>query len=255
MHKSPPRNTLRKIAGLCLDSAKLLMASGAETHRVEETVTHIGNACKMEVDSYVTPTGIIVNVGGEVSVTRLTRVKNRTIDLSKVAAVNAISRALSAGELTLQAASHQIAALAKKAPIYSSACIYHAQALSCMGFALILGGGLHDLLPAYIVGLVARWVDIKFAGLPSFLSVFVNALSVTCFAVLATWCFPSLSVETVIIAGIIPLLPGLSLTNAIADLMAGELIAGMARLTDSILTAAALAGGAAVGISLGQQIL
>ena len=61
--------------------------------------------------------------------------------------------------------------------------------------------------------------------------------------------------RAIVIAGMVPLLPGLALTNAIADLMAGELLAGIARTTDAVLTSAALAAGAVVGMSMGQWFL
>lgn len=252
MPKPFSKNALRKIAGLCLKAARVLMASGAETARVETTVDHIGKACRVPVESYATPTGITVTVGKEATITVVARVKSRTIDLAKVIDVNNISRSLAAGEIAVQTADKAIDEIIRKPSIYGNAVIYLGQALCCVGFALLLGGGLSSVIPAIIVGALAKYAEIKCGNLPPFLLVFLNALSVTLFADLCVFLNFGVEHSIIVIAGIIPLLPGLSLTNALADLMAGELLSGLARLTDSTLTAAALAAGAAVGISLGQ---
>ncbi|MBQ7502171.1 threonine/serine exporter family protein [bacterium] len=254
MAKQYSKHALRKIAGLCIKTAKALMASGAETARVETTVEHIGKACGIPVESYATPTGITVTVGKEAPITVVARVKSRTIDLAKVIDVNNLSRSLAAGSMAFQTADKAIDEISRKPSIYSNTVIYIGQALCCAGFALLLGGGLSSVIPAIIVGALAKYAEIKCSSLPLFLLVFLNAFSVTLFADLCV--FLNLGVEhsIIVIAGIIPLLPGLSLTNALADLVAGELLSGMARLTESTLVAAALAAGAAVGISVGQLL-
>lgn len=250
----PDRASLRDVARVCLDAAKVLIASGAETARVEETVTRIGAACGVEVESIATPTGITVSVGGDRPVTRLARVRVRTIDMSKVAAVNALSRSLEAGEISLRAAGNELCRLLQSpGPSLGSRPrrrMYLAQSLATSGFALLVGGGPKELVPALLLGLLARLVDERVAPLPPFLAVFLNALAVSICAGLSRHVLPGINVDVLIVAGVIPLLPGLALTNAARDLMAGELIAGVARGADSILTAAALAGGVCLGVSL-----
>lgn len=255
MSTTVDRSTLREVARLCLDAAKVLLASGAETARVEETVCRLGRACGVEVDSVATPTGITVSVGGDRPVTRLARVRVRTIDLSKVAAVNALSRSLEAGEVGLQAAGRRLKDLVAEPPLYSVRGRYLAQGLATSGFAMLVGGGPHDLVPSFLAGLLVRANEERLADLPPFLSVFLNALGVVAWAALAHLLFPGTEPEVLIVAGVIPLLPGLSLTNAARDLMAGELLAGVARGADSALTASALAAGVYVGLSAGRTWL
>ena len=241
MAKPYSKHALRQVANLCIKAARVLMASGAETARVENTVSYIGRACKIPVESFATPTGITITVGGEKTITVVTRVKTRTIDLDKVILINNISRALRRVDEVL----HQ-------KPIFSEWLIYFSQAVCCAGFALIFEPNPRLIPPALLVGLLAKYVEKKCVTLPPFLLFFINALAVTLFANL--YCNHIFPVEhwALVLAGIVPLLPGLALTNAIADLMAGELVAGMARTIDALLTGAGLAAGAAAGISLGQ---
>ena len=75
-------------------AGKIILESGGETYRVEETIWRI---CKIygieEAESFVTPTGIMVSIidqGRTYSLIR--RISKRTIDLNKVDKVNYLSR-------------------------------------------------------------------------------------------------------------------------------------------------------------------
>ena len=52
--------------------------------------------------------------------------------------------------------------------------------------------------------------------------------------------------NTITIAGVMPLVPGILITNAIRDLMAGELLAGMSRGVEAALTSFAIGAGVAI---------
>lgn len=249
---SVDRSVLRDVARLTLESGKLMLASGAETSRVEETARRIGRALGIDVECVVTPTGITVSAGGDRPVTRIARIHRRSIDLSKVAAVNALSRSLEAGEVGLQTAVRRLRELAEEPALYPPRVKYLAQGLGTAGFAVLVGGGARELLPAFLAGLLVRTLDARLQPLPPFLSVFLSALAVTGWAALSTLLFPGVSGEKLILAGVIPLLPGLALTNAIRDLMGGELLAGVARGAEALLTAGGLAGGVYIGLELGR---
>ena len=57
--------------------------------------------------------------------------------------------------------------------------------------------------------------------------------------------------DVVTISTLMVLVPGMALTNAMREIMAGDIISGLSRAADSILTAAAIAIGTAVGQALG----
>lgn len=56
--------------------------------------------------------------------------------------------------------------------------------------------------------------------------------------------------DKIIIGSVMPLVPGLLLTNAVRDLMAGHLMAGMSKGVEALLTAFAIGSGIAVVLSL-----
>ena len=82
-------------AALCLELGAGLLENGAETSRVEETIRMAGAALGMDVEAMVHPTGITVGFGHVDAVTRVARIKERTINLAKVVELNRLSRSLS----------------------------------------------------------------------------------------------------------------------------------------------------------------
>ena len=97
--------TRRELALDCfLLAGRIMMESGAETYRVEDTMIRMAVSQNM-VNShcFVTPTGIMFSPSEELA-TRFVRINNRSTDLERVALVNSVSRNLVSGEYTLQQA-------------------------------------------------------------------------------------------------------------------------------------------------------
>ena len=59
-----------------------------------------------------------------------------------------------------------------------------------------------------------------------------------------------MNIGALIIGGIMPLLPGLSMTNAIRDTINGDLVSGSARALEALLACVAIAAGVGVVLSL-----
>ena len=88
------RKLTYEIMEVCLLAGKIMLQSGGETYRVEDTMMRIAAAYGIDkTHSYVTPTGIIFSAeGDEPTKTKLIRISTRSTDLKKVAMVNSISR-------------------------------------------------------------------------------------------------------------------------------------------------------------------
>src|SRR3954453_11045855 len=95
-----------EIMEVCLLAGKIMLQSGGETYRVEDTMMRMAAAFGIENShSYVTPTGIIFSAeGNEPTKTKLIRISSRSTDLKKVAMVNSISRRITNGEINLESA-------------------------------------------------------------------------------------------------------------------------------------------------------
>ena len=96
----------KKVLILALHAGELMMKSGAEIYRVEDTITRICNACKIPyVEVFATPTGIFLSLdeGSEDSDmhTFIKRIKGSSIDLEKISRINHFSREFTSTDLSI----------------------------------------------------------------------------------------------------------------------------------------------------------
>jgi uncharacterized membrane protein YjjP (DUF1212 family) len=76
--------------------------------------------------------------------------------------------------------------------------------------------------------------------------IFINAVSSFFLCVAALWLVPKgigQDVNKIIIGNIMLLIPGISLTNSLRDMICGDIMTGMLRFFDAVLVAAAIAAG------------
>lgn len=95
-----------EIMDVSLLAGKIMLESGAETYRVEDTMMRIAASYGIKKShSYVTPTGIMFSLETkEPTKTKLIRISERTTDLKKVTMVNSVSRTISQGNISLEEA-------------------------------------------------------------------------------------------------------------------------------------------------------
>ncbi|MGG3454962.1 hypothetical protein D3C81_887620 [compost metagenome] len=233
---------------VCLLAGKIMLQSGAETYRVEDTMTRMADALGLSGShSYVTPTGIVFQ-SGEAESAKLIRIVERTTDLQKVSAVNDISRKLGSGNLTAAEAYALLLGIETVKHAYPMPLQIAAAALSSGCFTLMFRGSLTDFLPGLMCGglgfaaylLFHRLVKVKF------FAEFTAALLIGLLALGFVQISLGRELDKIIIGSVMPLVPGLLITNAVRDLMAGHLVSGLSRGAEAFLTAFAIGAGIAV---------
>ncbi len=243
-----------EIMEVCLLAGKIMLQSGGETYRVEDTMMRIAAAFGIEKShSYVTPTGIIFSAEGtEPTKTKIIRISERSTDLKKVAMVNSISRKISSGEITLKDAWEQLHEIDSMNITFPFMIQVAAASLASGCFMIMFMGGWNDFIPAMITGGIGflsfvyfhRFVPIKFFS--EFLASFMIGLLAFLFVKIGA----GHQLDKIIIGSVMPLVPGLLVTNAIRDLMAGHLVSGLSKGAEAFLTAFAIGAGIAVVLSI-----
>lgn len=237
-----------KVIDVVLIAGRILLESGAETYRVEDTMTRIAAHYGLDdTYSFVTSTAIIFSLNDRTN-TRLVRIRERTTDLEKIALTNSLSRKISNNQLDIDEAKSELIHLHHASLQFSSITKFFAAAVACGFFLIMFGGGINDFFFAIIAGagafltfdFVQRYIQIKF------FSEFLSAVVVITVAATFTKLGLAENQDFITIAGVMPLVPGILITNAIRDLMAGELIAGMSRGVEAALTAFAIGAGVAI---------
>ena len=241
-----------EIIEVCLLSGKIMLQSGAETYRVEDTMMRIASAYGMpNSHSYVTPTGILFSTDS-LSPAKIIRISERTTDLHKVSAVNSVSRKIGNQELTPSEAYHKLKDIECSSDQFSVPIRTAAAALASGCFTIMFQGHWIDFFPAILCGgagfaavsLFQRLVQVRFFA--EFIASFIIGL----LSLFLVYIGAGKELDKIIIGSVMPLVPGLAITNAIRDLMAGHLVSGLSKGADAFLTAFAIGAGVAVVFTL-----
>lgn len=258
----------KSIANMAVLAGEIMLRSGAETYRVEDTIKHILDTAgaagisgtetggsesdgTVRTESLVMLTGIIVTIErpGQEAITVMRRVHDRGTNIHRIVDVNEISRKYCAGELTAEETWEKLKRI--KGRLYTVWMYNLATVLVPAGFAPLFGGGLREIFAAAAVGIFLAVIMTigKRMHISSFILNMICAGGVAVAAMALNVWYPALNMDTVIISGIMPLVPGVAITNAIRDTLRGDYISGGARVLEAFVTAAAVAIGAGVGIA------
>ncbi|MDR6724207.1 uncharacterized membrane protein YjjP (DUF1212 family) [Paenibacillus amylolyticus] len=241
-----------RVIATCLLAGKIMLQSGGETYRVEDTMKRMAAALGLpHSHSYVVPTGIFFSVDAT-EPAKLIRISERTTDLHKVSEVNAISRRIGQGELSAIDAYGLLQQIEGQPSSYSFAVQLTAAALSSGCFTIMFGGGWGDFIPALICGGTGYAAVIAFHRLVlvKFFAELTASFVIGLLAFLLVYLGLGHELDKIIIGSVMPLVPGLLITNAVRDLMAGHLVSGLSKGAEAFLTAFAIGTGIAVVFSL-----
>ncbi len=240
------------------DTGRSILEAGGETYRAEKAVAVLCSRWAL-VDShcFATPTGLMASAttaeGQGLSLVR--RVTKRSVDLARIGRLmEAVEREEDRPQgpeqfrTILTGLNNQ-----KTYPLYGSLL---AAGVGAFFFTLLFQGSVGDAFSAFFVGLgikLALVIASRYA-LPDFIANMVGGSVAALVSMLLGWLFPQIHGDTVIIGAIMLLVPGLATVNAIRDTIAGDLVAGGARLADAVMAAAAISLGVAFVLSVAGTI-
>ena len=150
----PNEELRRRIMDFIMAAGQTLLENGAEVFRVEQTMEIMARSFHLrEFHVYVLTNGIFASAGtAEISEVR--NVPNRTTHLSRVAAVNALSREIAEASMSLDEAESRLV-LARRIPFPKDWVQLVSGMCGAFCFALIFGGTLRSALAAALAGFLA----------------------------------------------------------------------------------------------------
>ena len=236
----------------CLLAGRLMMESGAETYRAEDTMDRMAISQKLtQSQSFVTPTGIIFS-GNKNLPTRLVRINARTTDLGKIASVNNVSRKLALGDIKIEEAYSELQQIENEHKTYPFWIKIVAAAIASGAFLLLFSGKPLDVPTSLIAGGIGYAVAdrLELRTRVKFFAEFFAAFIITVIATISVVSGFGTEIDKIIIGSVMPLVPGLLITNAVRDLMAGSFVSGLSKGAEAFLTAFAIGAGVALVLSL-----
>ena len=236
-----------------------LASSGAETYRVEESITRILNAYGQEGRVYCVPNSLFITIliPNQLPYTQLSRMPRRGNDIDAVELYNSLSRRICANTPDLPTALKWIRETEHHRKHYSFPMILLGHILVASGFCFFFGGSYIDCICAaacsLILGIVSHCLSKVDAN--SFFQQIAAAFLMSGFAYILAHLGLPRNVDTVVIGTLMLLVPGLLFTNGIRDIIFGDTNSGINRVVEALLIAAAVALGTAAAWNLVHSTL
>ena len=246
-----------KLLDVCGYAGKLLIENGAEIYRVEETMVRLCKSFEevQEAESFVISTGIMLSITiDDVTHTKVLRTRSKGVDLNCIAQINALSRESSTRHFTIDELYGRLKEIARMKH-YSMGQMLFFSALSASGFALFFEGNWTAAFYSFLIGMVIEAVTL-FMNTYHLNNFFINAIASGIAAALALGIHtldPQADMDIMIISSIMLLVPGLAITNAIRDTVAGDYVSGVARALEAVIVAVAIAAGIGFVLSIGMK--
>ncbi len=244
-------------------AGSIMISSGAETHRVEDTLQRILGTTNFEhADAFVFTTGMVVTLS-DPSVETLSishRVTDTSRNFGRIAEVNSVSRDFCSGLISLDEATARLREIKTKKR-YNSFLYHLGYILASSAFAVMFGGEIPDAIATIFCGIVLSIVVLDLG--PKIGRGFVTtilaaaALTVTATAVsYISYHFLHISFQTnyMIIGAIMPLVPGLAMTTAFRDVLQGDYLSAGSRILEALVIAVCVAIGIGTGMSLSDML-
>jgi uncharacterized membrane protein YjjP (DUF1212 family) len=237
--------------------AGALATYGATANRLENAVAQCAARLGVKAQVFAMPTGVFASIetDGE-DVTHLIRVESAGVNLERLTALHSILTKVTAGTLSPAEGTQRIRIELVAKPRYGPWLTTFAFAGSSAAVSVFFSGGWRELVCGAVLGLVLGALVVfggsspRWAWVVDFLT---GAVAALLSMVAAEWLHP-VSPQTVMLAGLVPLLPGLTLTLAMNELATRHLVAGTSRLMGAAMTFLLLVFGVAIGQKAGNAL-
>ena len=243
--------------GFLLRLSKALHTYGLPAYELEQTMNGCAEALGYGIQCMSLPTSISMTLLPPASTpqTYLIRVAPGEVNLDKLRRTTDIAQLVIDGHLSSVEGAARLKLVSQSKPEYPGWIIILAFALVSASIARIFSGGLLEMLAAGVIGFVVGGVALASRTrplldhlLPSTCAFLATILAV----VLGYFSQQQIAISVVVISGLIILLPGLSLTIAMAELATQNMVSGTARLTGAATVFIQLAFGSALAVELSK---
>ncbi len=235
-------------------AGEIMLQSGAETYRVEDTIIRMAKAIKIVnyVDVFVIPTGIFLTFGYDNNInTIIKRTQIQGTDLNKITLVNEFSRDFTSSDMTIAEGMSRLRRIRKVEPYKNFTKAVLGGGLIGGFSAMLFGGVVQDLMAAFFVSTIVTGLKAVLGpklNMISYINDFFASLIIGLLSYLSVQIGVGVNMNEVIIGCLMPLVPGFAITNATRDSLSGDFLAGMSRASEAVISALSIAFG--VGLAL-----
>lgn len=253
---APDRN---KPLGFILRLAKALHTYGLPAYELEQTINGCAEAMGYGVQCMSLPTSISLTIfpPDEEPKTYLIRVSPGEVNIERLRKTTQIARHVINGDLDSQQGADRLKKIATHGQDYPNWVIALAFSIVSTCIARIFSGGLNEMTVSAVIGLIVGLLAIASKTRP----MLDHLLPAICAFIATSIAFSmdqlfgvTITTSVVVISGLIILLPGLSLTIALAELATQNLVSGTARLSGTVTVFIQLAFGSALAVEIASRL-
>ncbi len=235
-----------------------LAVCGAETFRIEETIRRVMSAYEVPAEVFAIPNCLHVSIetNDGLPLTRMRRIGHHGSDLDAVEKYSNLCRRICAEKPDPQLASRWLQDVENSRRYHSFWIYLLGNFMGGCGFAVLFNGHLTDCLLGGICGIVVGLVNHYMGRLRTnpFFTTIAAAFLMALLAYFTQYLGLSIYTEAVITGALMILVPGLLFTNAMRDVIYGDINSGINRIVQVFLTAVAIALGTGAAWTLGDSI-
>lgn len=248
----------RRNVRFVLAVARALHTAGTTAQRLEDSLDTLSRRLGLrEPQFFSTPTSIMCAFGApEEQEVHLLRLAPAGPDIGRLSRLDRVVAGVLQGTLTPEAALAEVEAIEAAPSPYGLVVTVLAFGLGSAGIARLLGGGLAEIVVGALLGIFTGLLEAWTLRVPAMRRVYepLAAFVAAFIASSLTHLMGSYSSFIATLAGIVVLLPGLLLTNAVRELAERHLASGTARLAGAGMALLALIFGVAFGNHLAQEL-
>ena len=234
---------------LSTDLGYELAMCGAETFRVEESISRILDAYGIQAEVFAIPNCLTVSIetADGRPMTRMRRIGYHGNDIDGVERLAGLSRQICKEKPDPVQAKMELERLCAKKRLYPMLVYLLGNFLGAFGFAMVFGGSIIDGLCGGVCGLVVGVIN---HGMDRMMAnQFFRTIAASFPMALLAYAMSAVGIadnpDMVTIGALMILVPGLLFTNAMRDIIFGDTNSGTNRIVQVLLIAAAIALGTA----------
>lgn len=249
---------VRELMEIAVKAGEILLKSGAEIYRVEDTISRIFGAYGVPCESFVLLTGIFLSVKAEdgETLTVVKRIKGHSIDLHRIELINSFSRGLQGKLLDYEEAGRILADI-EQSSRYGFLVRLAIAGATAYVYTLLFKGSTNEGLAAFFISLAIYSVkeQISKAGFFQFFEFFVSGAIAGALSFAASTAFPDLNIYKIIIGSIMILVPGVAITNGIKDALYGDTVSSLYRISEAVFISVAVGTGVGLTLAVGLNLV
>ncbi|MEO8958070.1 MAG: threonine/serine exporter family protein [Rudaea sp.] len=255
MTSSSPKSRMEFVVEL----ARRLHQYGASAPRLEAAIDSVSARLDLNCNSLSTPTAIIISFSdrahGEnalAEVTQVIRMAPGDVNLRRLCEVDAIADQVTTGAMDIVAGARRLREIRRRRGTRNWLLTAASFGIASASVAAILHAAWPDIIVAGGIGIGIGVLALFSEGRPRLGASFeaISALLATIIATLVSLWWQPLGLKSVILASLIVLLPGMSLTTAVRELSTQHLASGVARLAGAVMSLLKLGFGAIAAMQI-----